>query len=65
MNSLSEIEAILAAILSGAKYGFKIRFPHALLMTFLFRRDLPLEKKIQMIKDQQLLPLLKKRMISI
>ena len=49
MNFLLEIEAIITAILSGAQYGFKIRFPHAVLMTFLFRRDLSLQKKITTI----------------
>lgn len=49
MTLIHEIEAIIAATLSGAKYGFKIRFPHAFLTTFLFRRDISLEKKFEII----------------
>ena len=49
MNLVHEIEAILAATISGAKYGFKIRFPHAFLMTFLFRRDISFEQKVETI----------------
>ncbi len=44
----SEISAILGATLSGAKYGAKIRFPHALVMAFLFRKG-TLEEKIRII----------------
>jgi hypothetical protein len=38
-------ESCLAAILQGTRnglyYGAKVRFPHALVMTFLFKRDAP------------------------
>mmetsp|Transcript_14580 Transcript_14580/g.21377 ORF Transcript_14580/g.21377 Transcript_14580/m.21377 type:complete len:294 (+) Transcript_14580:116-997(+) len=45
----SELEAILCAIYNGCKYGIKIRLPHALVMTFLFRRDLSSIDKLKMI----------------
>ena len=35
-----ELKSIAAALIGGARYGAKIRLPHALVMTFLFRRDL-------------------------
>ena len=44
-----EIQAILAALVGGARYGFKIRVPHALVMTVLFRRDLSNEQKIRSV----------------
>jgi len=44
-----EIQAIFEAIYRGAAYGMKIRFPHALVMTFLFRRDISLRRKIMAI----------------
>ena len=44
----SEISAIIGATISGAKYGVKIRLPHALVMTFLFRKG-TLEEKIRII----------------
>ena len=34
----SELATILGASLNGAKYGVKIRFPHAFVMTLLFRK---------------------------
>ncbi|KXS19720.1 putative peroxisomal membrane protein [Gonapodya prolifera JEL478] len=40
--------AILKGFRSGAVYGAKIRFPHALVMTFLFR-DGPIEDKVRFI----------------
>lgn len=40
----SELTAIIGASISGAKYGVKIRFPHALVMTLLFRKGTPSEK---------------------
>jgi hypothetical protein len=49
MNVSQEIIAIMTSIYSGAQYGLKVRLPHALLMTFLFRKDLSLKKKIQTI----------------
>ena len=35
--------------MGGAKYGVKIRLPHALVMTFLFRKDLDVREKIRTI----------------
>ena len=45
----SEAAAILSGLLAGGRYGVKIRFPHALIMTLLFRRDLPAKKKCSTI----------------
>lgn len=45
----NEFAAILSALLGGGRYGVKIRFPHALVMTSLFRRDLTANEKIQTI----------------
>lgn len=44
-----ELHSILAAVVGGARYGLKIRLPHALVMTFLFRRDLSNRQKLKMI----------------
>lgn len=44
-----EIAAIVGALIGGAKYGIKIRLPHALVMTLLFRRDLSSKQKVQSI----------------
>ena len=44
-----EIGAVLTALLAGARYGLKIRLPHALVMTFLFRRDLSHSEKLKNI----------------
>ncbi len=46
---IEEIQAILAAVVGGARYGFKIRVPHAFVMTALFRRDLSSTEKIRSI----------------
>ena len=46
---MEEIQAILDAVVGGARYGFKIRVPHALVMTALFRRDLSSTEKIRSI----------------
>ena len=43
-DKTSELSAIIGATISGAKYGFKIRFPHALVMTLLFREGTAKEK---------------------
>lgn len=49
-HSLTEEgQAILAAVLGGARYGFKIRVPHALVMTVLFRRDLTSSEKLRSV----------------
>lgn len=44
-----ELKEVLAATVGGATYGVKIRMPHALIMTALFRRNLSLQQKIQLI----------------
>merc|ERR1711924_299122 len=46
---LEELTALASALVGGMRYGVKIRLPHALVMTFLFRKDLSPKKKIQMI----------------
>ena len=46
---MEEVQAILEAVVGGARYGFKIRVPHALVMTALFRRDLSSTEKIRSI----------------
>jgi peroxisomal membrane protein 4 len=45
----SEIKAIVESLFAGARYGMKIRFPHALVMTFLFRRDMTTDQKVRTI----------------
>jgi peroxisomal membrane protein 4 len=44
-----EIQAIIAALVGGARYGVKVRLPHALVMTVLFRRDLTSKQKIESV----------------
>jgi len=44
-----EINAVVAAVLGGARYGVKIRLPHALLMTLLFRQNQSASKKVATI----------------
>ena len=44
-----ELKSIAAALIGGARYGVKIRLPHALVMTFLFRRDLSHSEKLKSI----------------
>jgi len=46
---MDEIAAIVGALVGGAKYGVKIRTPHALVMTVLFRNDLDATQKIRSI----------------
>jgi peroxisomal membrane protein 4 len=46
---MEELYAILAALQGGARYGFKIRVPHALVMTFLFKNELSALQKIRAI----------------
>lgn len=36
----NELKHILISLIGGARYGVKIRLPHAFVMTFLFRNDL-------------------------
>ena len=44
-----EVQAIVAALVGGARYGVKIRLPHALVMTMLFRRDLTSKQKLNSV----------------
>lgn len=44
-----EIHAIVAALVGGGKYGLKVRLPHAVVMTFLFRNDLGAREKLRSI----------------
>jgi peroxisomal membrane protein 4 len=41
-----EVAAIASALMGGAKYGIKIRLPHAFIMTLLFRNDLNNHQKM-------------------
>jgi len=43
-NKSSELSAIIDALVNGAKYGVKIRLPHAFIMTLLFRKGTANEK---------------------
>jgi hypothetical protein len=49
MLPYEELQAIFLSLIGGARYGIKIRLPHALVMTLLFRRDLSAQKKLQSI----------------
>lgn len=49
ISSTSELNAILLAFYSGGRYGIKIRFPHAFIMTFLFKRHLSTINKLRSI----------------
>ena len=44
-----ELQSIASALVGGARYGVKIRLPHALVMTVLFRRDLSSKGKLKNI----------------
>ena len=44
-----ELQAIVLSLIGGARYGVKIRLPHALVMTLLFRRNVSAYKKLQSI----------------
>jgi hypothetical protein len=46
---VEELTAVVSALIGGAKYGVKIRLPHALVMTFLFRKDLSTTNKIRTV----------------
>lgn len=46
----AEILAVLKAARNGAVYGAKVRFPHALVMTFLFRSGTTREKFLIILK---------------
>ena len=49
VHIVDEINAIIAALVGGARYGLKIRVPHATLMTVLFRSDLSSKQKLRNI----------------
>jgi hypothetical protein len=44
-----ELHSIISGLIGGAKYGIKIRLPHALLMTFLFRSNLSASQKLKRV----------------
>jgi hypothetical protein len=44
-----EFQSIINGLIGGAKYGVKIRLPHALLMTFLFRPNLSASQKLKKV----------------
>lgn len=44
-----ELQAILFSLIGGARYGVKVRLPHAVIMTCLFRNDMNVRDKIQQI----------------
>jgi len=46
---LEELHAVVAALVGGARYGLKIRVPHAVVMTALFKRDLSAKQKLRQI----------------
>lgn len=49
-HSLSEeLHAIAAGLVGGARYGFKIRLPHAMVMIWLFRQDLNSKQKMRTV----------------
>jgi hypothetical protein len=43
----NEFHHMLAALIAGARYGIKVRLPHAFVMTFLFRQDLNAKQKLR------------------
>jgi peroxisomal membrane protein 4 len=46
MKLKDEVSAVVSAMMGGAKYGIKIRLPHAFVMTLLFRNDLSNRQKM-------------------
>ena len=46
---LDELHSVMVAVVAGARYGTKIRLPHALVMTFLFKRDMSTEDKLKAV----------------
>jgi hypothetical protein len=44
-----ELHPVTSGLIGGAKYGVKIRLPHALLMTFLFRPNLSASQKLKRV----------------
>jgi len=53
-NTSSELKAIQNAVLAGFRYGFKIRAPHALVMTFLFKSNKSWKEKMSIISKLSL-----------
>lgn len=49
INIADEIKAVVAAMVGGVRYGVKIRLPHAVVMTLMFRRDQSVSNKIKTI----------------
>jgi hypothetical protein len=49
MQWKDEFHAILLSLIGGARYGVKIRLPHALIMTCLFRSDMSASEKLKQI----------------
>lgn len=41
-----ELQAILFSLIGGARYGVKVRLPHAVIMTCLFRNDMNARDKL-------------------
>jgi hypothetical protein len=44
-----ELHSIVSGLIGGAKYGVKIRLPHALLMTLLFKPNLSASQKLKKV----------------
>ena len=44
-----ELHSVVVALVAGARYGTKIRLPHAMLMTFLFKKDLSAQDKLKAV----------------
>jgi hypothetical protein len=50
LSTLSrELHSIVSGLIGGAKYGVKIRLPHALLMTLLFKPNLSASQKLKKV----------------
>ncbi|CAJ1945699.1 unnamed protein product [Cylindrotheca closterium] len=49
INLVDELLAVCGALVGGARYGLKIRLPHALVMTVLFHNDLSKKEKLRYI----------------
>lgn len=49
MDPIDELKAIIAGLIGGGKYGIKIRAPHAIVMTLLFRRESSAAEKLGII----------------
>jgi hypothetical protein len=49
MKLEDEIKSILLSLIGGARYGVKVRLPHAVIMTCLFRKDLKSSEKLRHI----------------